>query len=116
METQFAPSMLLYSFMHDIQLFNRNLVGGCVEAWARPFGRPSVYKIPADLFFAGFIHQDYLAVLPVGFPGDGFLAPIPQRVIVRNSTLQRDVGILGLARQFAVGINLVGALAVIDRV
>src|SRR5271157_3583621 len=119
MEIPFAPSslsFLLYSFMYDFQSFNSDLVSGCIEAGGNPFGGPTLDKIPTNFLFAVFVHQNDGAVLAFGFSIDGFLAPLPERVVVSYPPFQRDVGIFGLARQFQGAVSLLGTLAVIDRV
>src|SRR5271154_3847841 len=119
METPFAPSslsFLLYPFMYDFQSFNSDFVGSCIHAGSDPLGRPTFDKIPANFFFAVFAHQNDGAVLALGFSIDGFLAPLPERMVVGYPPLQDYVGVLGLTGQFEGAVSLLSAPAVIDRV
>src|SRR5262245_41978623 len=100
MEIQFACSCLTDSFVHDLQSLNAHLIGSGVEAGSGPLGWPSVHEIPAKLLFASFIHQNDRPVLPFSLSINHFLAPLPKRLIVGDTPLKNNVGVLIQTSQF----------------
>ena len=91
METPFEPSRQCDSFMYDLDRFDRDLVGGGIEAGTDPLRWPSVDEIPAHLFLAGFVEQDDRSVLALGLPVNHFLTPFPKICIVGLPHLEADV-------------------------
>src|SRR5215470_10845946 len=116
MEIPFACSRLREPFVDDLESLDRDLIGGGIEAGARPFRCPAVNKVPTDLLFAGFIHEDNRAILALGLPVDSGLPPLPQRVVVGDTPLQGYVGVLVKTSELARDVSLLVAFAIIDHV
>src|SRR6266436_4594247 len=116
METRSAWLSLRQTFMHDLKSLDGDFIRGGVEAGSCPLGRPTVDKVPANLFFAGFVHEYDRAVLALGLAVDHGLAPVPQRVIVGGTPLENEIRVLVQAGQFAGDVALFRAFAVIDGV
>src|ERR1700761_4996712 len=114
METPFACSRQLNSFMYDFDRLNRHLVGGGIETGPDPLRWPAIDEVPADFFLTRLVHQDDGAVLAFGLAIDNFLPPFPKIFIIGFSHLQADIGVLRLPRQSAIGVHLLVAFAVID--
>src|SRR6516164_8496467 len=114
METQFVRSRQCDSFMHDLDGFDCDLVGGGIHAGSNPTRWPSVDKIPANLLFARLIHEDDRPILTLSLPVDHLLAPFPKIFVVSLAHLEADVRILRLSRQLAVGVDFFVTFTVID--
>src|SRR5450759_2286046 len=107
----------LHPLHADLDGFDSNVVAGGVKHWAFPLADPALYEAPAHHFLALLIQQDDGTV--AAYPGIAvqyFLVPVPQGCVLSDPTLERDIGELAHAGEFARMQGLLGAFAIFHRI
>src|SRR5215218_7848500 len=101
--------------VRDLQLLDREVAAGGVEARAAPAGRPALPEVPPELLLPGVVEQDDGAVAPRDLAPGHLFPPLPQLGVVGDPPAERDVGIADQPGQLPRRQLLVVPLAVLDR-
>src|SRR3954453_9832561 len=83
----------LIALVRQLQLFDRDLVRGCVDARAVDFGWPGVHEIPARNLSTLLAEEHDRAVFArlIDFAFLDQLPPLPHIHVVGDALLERDV-------------------------
>src|SRR5215469_9154138 len=94
-------STLYQSLMHDLQDLDGYLRGASLEIRPVPLDGVRALKVPPPLLMALRVAQHHRAIFALDLAAGYIPLPVPQGVIVGQSALQYDVGVLGAAHDLS---------------